>query len=105
SLRGGSGRLYRQAGRYGKAHRKGQRRAGEQIMSRILVGHPDVKACDAMESLLSKDGHEVWTAHGGASALKMFHRQNPDIVILNHELPRLRPFETFSEIKKIEPKA
>ncbi len=74
-------------------------------MSKIMFVHPNLKACEAMESILSKDGHEVWTAHGGASAIKVFQKQKPDIVILNQELPRLRPFETFSELKKIDPAA
>ena len=72
-------------------------------MSSILLVHPDSKTREAVGSILEKGGHRVFAASNGPTALEVFQRERPDIVVLNRDLPKTTSTRVFTEIQQIDP--
>jgi DNA-binding response OmpR family regulator len=70
-------------------------------MAKILVIDDDGIVRDALKHILSRHGHEVLTAIDGENGLLTFKNTNPDIVILDRELPRMSGFKVLKKIREI----
>src|SRR3712207_4845495 len=68
-------------------------------MSRILLVDAEVPLRDSLTYALQKEGYEVTTAADGASALKLFHKQVPDIILLDLMLPEIDGMEVCWRIR------
>ena len=67
---------------------------------RIVVADDNLDAAESLAKLLRLYGHEVWTAHDGAEAVRMVDSYQPEIVLLDIGMPKLNGYEVAREIRK-----
>jgi len=65
----------------------------------ILVADDHESTLSALEGLLSLEGFSVMTAGDGESALNEFRRGQPDLLLLDVQMPRMSGFEVCRQIK------
>lgn len=68
-------------------------------MSRILLVDDEAALCESLTYTLQKEGYEVTTAADGQSAIKQFHKQVPDIILLDLMLPEVDGMEVCWRIR------
>jgi DNA-binding response OmpR family regulator len=56
-------------------------------MAHILLVDDDKDQCELLSYILLMEGHTVTTAKNGNEAIKRFHRQVPDIILLDLIMP------------------
>ena len=76
---------------------------GSAGVARVLVvdDEPDIR--DTLTDLLAADGYQVTTAVDGADALGYVVEQQPDLVLLDVDMPRLRGVEALVAIRALSP--
>lgn len=62
-------------------------------MTRVLLVDDEAPLRESLTYTLQKEGFEVTTAADGLSAIKQFHKQVPDIVLLDLMLPQVDGME------------
>lgn len=70
-------------------------------MSKILIIDDDGIVRDALNIFLSREGHEVFTAGDGGNGLLAFKNNQPDLVILDRDLPVISGSAVFQKIREI----
>jgi DNA-binding response OmpR family regulator len=70
-------------------------------MTRILVVDDDPAMVGMVTMLLGTEGFEVSTAYDGEVALRRFHDDGPDLVVLDMNLPRLGGDEVCRRIRAV----
>jgi CheY-like chemotaxis protein len=70
---------------------------------RILVVDDEPMVCDAVELMLSFDGHSVKTAATGAEALACLEAASFDLVITDYAMPQMKGDELARRIKARDP--
>ena len=73
-------------------------------MGTILIVDDDPRLRQSFEKLLTAEGHTVWTAPDGETALNMVRAHSPDVVIMDIRMPGMSGLETFKAMHQIEPK-
>lgn len=68
-------------------------------MTRILVVDDDLALADVLAFTLRRAGFDILLAHDGLSALHIFERENPDLVILDWNLPRMGGLEVGQQLR------
>lgn len=66
---------------------------------KALVVDDDLVLADVVSFTLRKAGFEVILAHDGKTALRRFHAESPEIVILDLELPQMNGVEVCRAIR------
>jgi DNA-binding NtrC family response regulator len=74
-------------------------------MSKILVIDDDPMVRKAIERILDRKGYDVVMADDGRRGLKLFEREQPDLVITDIIMPEREGIETIRAIQKIRPGA
>lgn len=69
----------------------------------VLIIEDEQKVAAVVKAYLERDGFLVTIADNGLNGLNIFHKENPDIVILDVMLPGMDGFEICREIRKIGP--
>ena len=72
-------------------------------MSCILVVDDEPNIAASLQSCLSQEGYEVFTAHDGASALRALGEREVDLVILDIVMPGMDGIEVLKKIKSYYP--
>lgn len=67
---------------------------------RILLVEDTPELLDDMLTILKNDGFDVVTAEDGESALKVFAESNPDLVLLDVNLPQVRGIDVLKGIRE-----
>jgi DNA-binding response OmpR family regulator len=67
----------------------------------VLVVDDDADIRLLVRSLLEKEGAVVHEAKDGRTALREFHSRNPDLVVLDVEMPELDGFEVLERIRDL----
>ena len=67
---------------------------------KIMVVDDDSNICELLRLYLEKDGYEAVIAHNGVTALDMFSREKPDLVLLDVMMPELDGWQVCREIRK-----
>jgi two-component system CheB/CheR fusion protein len=67
---------------------------------RVLVVDDSVDSVETLARLLRADGHNVFTAMDGPSALAIVHSFRPDVVLLDIGLPGMNGYETAMHIRR-----
>ena len=68
-------------------------------MTKILVVDDEEGILDLLDENLSDDGFEVISANNGASALAQIYREQPDIVLLDLNIPEVNGYEVLRELR------
>ncbi len=69
-------------------------------MNKILVVDDDPHIVDVIGFALEKAGHHATSAKDGAEAIKAFHAQSPDLIILDVGLPEMDGLEVCRQLRK-----
>jgi len=67
---------------------------------KVLVVDDEQPLLDALQYALQREGFEVVTATDSEDALRLFHEQNPDLVVLAVMLPTRSGFEVCQILRK-----
>ena len=71
-----------------------------QTKETILVADDEASIRRILETRLSMIGYKVVTASDGKEALKLFKDYEPDLVVLDVMMPKIRRLWSLSRIKK-----
>lgn len=69
-------------------------------MPKVLVVDDDPKILKVVDHSLKREGYEVITALDGSQAIEQFHRQEPDLVVLDLMLPHVDGFQVCRTIRE-----
>ncbi len=69
----------------------------------VLVVDDHLADRETLKTILEEKGYRVATASGGTEAIDMVKSRHYDIVFLDVRLPDMTGFETFEQVKKIDP--
>ena len=72
------------------------------MASKVLVVDDEPDAIDFVKEVLEGEGYEVVSASDGAKGLSAMRSQQPNLVILDVQMPKMDGFEVFQEMKKDE---
>jgi phosphate regulon transcriptional regulator PhoB len=67
---------------------------------KVLVVDDEQPLLDALQYALQREGFEVVTATDSEDALRLFHEQNPELVVLDVMLPTRSGFEVCQVLRK-----
>ena len=67
---------------------------------RILVADDSPTIVDVVKAILEEEQYEVITASDGQEALDKAHREAPDLVLLDVEMPRLNGYAVCKLLKE-----
>ena len=70
-------------------------------MARILIVEDEAGLRQGLEINLRHENYETVTAADGDEAIRLFHSENPDLVLLDLMLPKKSGFEVLDHIRKI----
>lgn len=70
-------------------------------MALILVADDNQDLAKTIERTLTREGHEVLTAHNGSTALSMMQRFQPDAVVLDVVMPVMDGFEVCRQARAL----
>ena len=68
-------------------------------MPHILLVDDEAPLCESLAYSLRKEGYEVTTAADGHSAIKQFHKQVPDLILLDLMMPQVDGMEVCWRIR------
>ncbi len=68
---------------------------------KILVVDDEKNIVDVVKAYLEKDGFSVITASEGDEALKLFHSENPHLVVLDLMIPKISGEEVCKRIRSV----
>jgi len=74
----------------------------ESIGATILVVDDDPDIREVIKDRLESLGYEVSTASSGEECLNLLEKQNPQMILLDIEMPEMNGLEVLSEIRKRE---
>ncbi len=74
-------------------------------MATILVVDDEESIRNLMRMTLELDHYKVFTAADGPSALEIFEKENPDVVLLDVRMPGMSGIEILDRIKAMNPDA
>lgn len=66
----------------------------------ILIADDDRNICELLNLYLSRDGYRLLFAHDGSQALDVFHREQPDLILLDIMLPIINGWEVCRLIRQ-----
>ena len=69
-------------------------------MSKILVVDDDQNICELLRLYIEKEGFSVCIANDGEHAIRKFHEENPDLIILDVMMPVLDGWQVCREIRQ-----
>lgn len=68
-------------------------------MTKILVVDDEEGILELLDEDLSDNGFDVISANNGASALAQIYREQPDIVLLDLNIPEINGYEVLRELR------
>ena len=76
----------------------------KMALEKILIVDDDTNICELLRLYIEKDGFTVIIANDGATAVKMFREQQPDLMLLDIMLPKLDGWQVCREVRKTSEK-
>jgi DNA-binding response OmpR family regulator len=73
----------------------------DMALKKILVVDDDPAIRDLLGRFFSRQNFQIESAENGETALELFEKFNPDLIILDVMLPDIRGFDVCQQIKKI----
>jgi DNA-binding NtrC family response regulator len=71
-------------------------------MSKILVIDDEESIRSLLDTLLSRKGYDVVLASSGRKGLELFHRERPDVVVLDLKMPEMDGLMVLKELRRID---
>src|SRR3954464_6059633 len=71
-----------------------------KILMKVLVVEDDAYTMELLDYALRREGYMVLTAADGALALRRYETEQPDIVLLDVNLPKLNGFEVCRRMRQ-----
>lgn len=68
-------------------------------MKKVLIVEDDKALADIFQTFLTERDYEAHVAYDGAEAIEAFHREVPDLIVLDIALPRRSGFEVAYEVR------
>jgi len=68
---------------------------------KVLIVEDEIKIASLMESFLQTEGYDVLTTMDGKTALQLFTKHKPDIVILDWMLPQMNGLDICRQLRQI----
>jgi two-component system, NtrC family, response regulator HydG len=72
-------------------------------MANILLVDDDLNTCQALQLMLSKEGHDLLETHTGKEALEKVRGEAVDLAIIDWKMPGMNGLEFFQALKAIRP--
>ncbi len=72
------------------------------MAKKVLIVDDEPDAVDFSKEIVEGEGYTVVTASDGGKGLAAMRRENPDLVILDVQMPDMDGFEVFQQMKKDE---
>jgi DNA-binding response OmpR family regulator len=69
------------------------------MSKKVLIVDDEKAIVEVVQTILKKEGYEVYSAHGGVSCIECFKDVNPDIIILDVMMPDLDGWEVLRILK------
>jgi CheY-like chemotaxis protein len=69
------------------------------MTARVLIVEDNPANLSLMEYLLTAFGYTVLTAADGAEGIEVAHRELPDVILMDLQMPKLNGFEAASRLK------
>ena len=66
---------------------------------KVLVADDEPEVLEALQLIIEADGHECITAQDGEAALEAARAQDPDLIILDVQMPKMDGFQVFGELR------
>src|SRR5260370_1129042 len=88
----------------GQAGKPDLRRGREKVVKTLLVIDDEESVRYSFRSIFSVEGVEVLTAANGQEGLNLVRDKNPDVVVVDLQLPDQSGLEVFGEIHNLAPK-
>jgi DNA-binding response OmpR family regulator len=66
----------------------------------ILLVEDDQDLTDVLAYLLRREGHEVHIAYDGATAIKLWRESDPQLILLDIDLPRMNGWEVCEAVRE-----
>ena len=73
-------------------------------LEKILIVDDDTNICELLRLYIEKEGFTVMIANDGATAVRMFREQQPDLMLLDVMLPKLDGWQVCREVRKFSEK-
>ena len=73
-------------------------------LEKILIVDDDINICELLRLYIEKEGFNVVIANDGATAVKLFREQQPDLMLLDIMLPKLDGWQVCREVRKLSDK-
>ncbi|MGZ4777740.1 MAG: response regulator transcription factor [Thermoanaerobaculia bacterium] len=70
-------------------------------MTKILIVEDEAGLRQGLEINLRHENYETATAGDGEEAIRLFHAENPDLILLDLMLPKKSGFEVLDHIRKV----
>lgn len=70
-------------------------------MTKILIVEDEAGLRQGLEINLRHENYETVTAGDGEEAIRLFHAENPDLILLDLMLPKKSGFEVLDHIRKV----
>jgi DNA-binding response OmpR family regulator len=87
-----------------KAQKLGIKEKYKSAETKILVIDDEKSNCDLIEAMLTPQGFEVYTCCNPETAMTLFSKVKPDIVMLDLVMSKIDGMEILKEIKKLKTK-
>lgn len=71
------------------------------MSDRVLVIEDDADIALGVRTVLDRNGFEVRTAAAGRDGLRLFHRERPDVVVLDVGLPEMDGWTVLARIREL----
>lgn len=68
--------------------------------TKVLIVEDEIKIASLMESYLQAEGYDVLTAMDGKTALQLYMKHKPEIVILDWMLPQMSGLDTCRQLRQ-----
>ena len=71
----------------------------------ILIADDQSSFLQAVSLFIHKEGHNVLLAKNGEEAVSLYQKHQPDLVLMDERMPKMKGSEAFLKIKKSHPNA
>jgi two-component system, chemotaxis family, chemotaxis protein CheY len=68
-------------------------------MSKILVIDDEEGIRSLLDAILNRKGYQVILAESGRKGLELFHREKPDVIVLDLKMPEMDGLTVLQEIR------